>query len=209
MSAAAPDCCTPPRRRRSGSSYAGPAGGFRPRRRTKATTKAGEIEVTHVGGCHCGAVKFKVEAPSHIVAWDCNCSNCSMRRNTHFVVKKPKLRLLRGKAALTSYRCVGPGSGVVRDVVGDTTREAHPSCAWLGSTGRRYGTEVAEHLFCKVCGITPFYSPRSNPNGWAVTVHCIRKGTISEVEVKRFDGVHWEEYIANSGIQELTGVKQD
>ena len=37
-------------------------------------------ERAHRGGCHCGAVRFEVIAPSKIIAWDCNCSNCRMRR---------------------------------------------------------------------------------------------------------------------------------
>eukprot|EP00873_Tetraselmis_striata_P038997 jgi/Tetstr1/459261/TSEL_004661.t1 len=28
--------------------------------------------VTHKGACHCGAVRFEVDAPAKVVAWDCN-----------------------------------------------------------------------------------------------------------------------------------------
>lgn len=30
-----------------------------------------------------------------------------------------------------------------------------------------FNTGVAKHLFCKRCGITPFYRPRSNPHHYA------------------------------------------
>ena len=31
-----------------------------------------------------------------------------------------------------------------------------------------FGTGVAKHYFCGTCGISPFYVPRSNPNGYSV-----------------------------------------
>ncbi|KAK4359994.1 hypothetical protein RND71_022223 [Anisodus tanguticus] len=33
-----------------------------------------------------------------------------------------------------------------------------------------FGTHTAKHTFCKVCGVTSFYIPRSNPDGIAVTL---------------------------------------
>ena len=37
----------------------------------------------------------------------------------------------------------------------------------------RFGTRVAEHLFCRTCGIQSFYVPRSNPDGISVHVGCL------------------------------------
>eukprot|EP00965_Chrysotila_dentata_P253398 6211216-Pleurochrysis_carterae.AAC.2 len=38
--------------------------------------------------------------------------------------------------------------------------------------------------FCtRRCGISPFYCPRSNPDGHAVTFQCLDAGTVSAVEV--------------------------
>lgn len=132
-----------------------------------------EAKVTHRGGCHCGSVRFEVVAPATLVCYDCNCSDCRMRRNLHFVVRKPDLRFVQdtaggaaGAAALSEYR---------------------------------WGTGAARHLFCSRCGVTPLYVPRSNPNGWAVTFQCLDPGTCSAVEVRQFDGVHWEEHIAGEG----------
>ena len=42
--------------------------------------------VEHAGGCHCKAVRFRVCAPPRPIAWDCNCSICHMKKNTHFIV---------------------------------------------------------------------------------------------------------------------------
>ncbi|MGD2062034.1 MAG: GFA family protein [Nitrospirota bacterium] len=60
--------------------------------------------VTHRGGCHCGAVRFEVEAPAAIEAVECNCSVCSMTAYLHLIVPAARFRLLRGREALISYR---------------------------------------------------------------------------------------------------------
>jgi hypothetical protein len=55
-----------------------------------------------------------------------------------------------------------------------------------------FGTHMAKHTFCKVCGITSFFIPRSNPDGIAVTVNCVDPGTISHAEIRYYDGINWE-----------------
>lgn len=60
--------------------------------------------VTHAGGCHCGAVRFEMDAPAHLVAWDCNCSICAVKRNVHVVVPAARFRLLTPPGAMTEYR---------------------------------------------------------------------------------------------------------
>ena len=133
-------------------------------------------DVVHRGGCHCGLVRFEAQAPSDVVAWDCNCSNCRMRRNVHVVVPENKLRIVE-----PTDTCTHRGGGA-------------PALAEY-----RYGTGHARHLFCARCGISPFYRPRSNPDGWGVTLQCVDPGTISSVVIKRFDGANWEDYIKNEG----------
>ena len=46
------------------------------------------------GQCHCGAIRFRVHAPQHLVSWSCNCSICVMKKNTHFVVPQGQFKLL-------------------------------------------------------------------------------------------------------------------
>jgi hypothetical protein len=60
-----------------------------------------------------------------------------------------------------------------------------------------FNTGVAEHLFCKTCGIKSFYIPRSNPDGYSVNVRCLDPATIRQVNVSAFDGKNWEEQGAN------------
>lgn len=58
----------------------------------------------HTGSCHCGAVRFEVEAPEHIEAYECNCSMCLRAGFLHLIVPRSRFRLLQGAASLTSYR---------------------------------------------------------------------------------------------------------
>lgn len=66
-----------------------------------------------------------------------------------------------------------------------------------------FGTGVAQHLFCKVCGCKPFYVPRSNPDGYSVNVRCLDRATIRSVTVKPFDGRNWEAHGAS--LAQLSG----
>lgn len=110
------------------------------------------------GGCHCGAVKFEVEAPERIKCGDCNCSICAKSGYLHLIVPKTRFRLLQGEASLTTYT---------------------------------FNTGVAQHRFCKICGIKSFYIPRSNPDGYDVNVRCFEP-LPETLEIEPFDGRHWE-----------------
>ena len=50
-----------------------------------------------------------------------------------------------------------------------------------------WGTGFAKHTFCKVCGIKPFYTLRSNPNGYDINVRCLDLD-YSQVKIEPFDG---------------------
>ena len=112
------------------------------------------------GGCHCGAVRFEVEAPEVIEADLCNCSICRKSGYLHLIVPRKRFRLLSGKDSLTAYT---------------------------------FNTGVAQHTFCKTCGIKPFYTPRSNPDGIDINVNCLDREP-SEVKITEFDGRNWEQH---------------
>ena len=110
------------------------------------------------GGCHCGAVRFEVEAPERLLVQDCNCSLCAMTGFLHLIVPKSRFRLTKGEGELTTYR---------------------------------FNTGVAEHKFCRICGIKSFYVPRSNPDGIDVNVRCLDEPP-KEMKIEPFDGREWE-----------------
>lgn len=60
--------------------------------------------VTHRGGCHCGRVRFEVDAPAALDVSDCNCSMCARVGGfLHLIVPRERFRLLAGADALTTY----------------------------------------------------------------------------------------------------------
>ena len=59
--------------------------------------------VTHRGGCHCGRVRFEVDAPARIEALECNCSICRMTGFLHLIVPANRFRLIQGADDLVDY----------------------------------------------------------------------------------------------------------
>lgn len=112
------------------------------------------------GGCHCGAVRFRVEAPERITCIECNCSICAKSGYLHLIVPRSRFTLLHGEDNLTTYS---------------------------------FNTGVAQHRFCKTCGIKAFYIPRSNPDGFDVNVRCLEPQP-RELTVEPFDGRNWEHH---------------
>ena len=115
------------------------------------------------GGCHCGAVRFQVEAPDRIDATECNCSICAKSGFLHLIVPKSRFELIAGEDLLTTYT---------------------------------FNTGVAQHYFCRTCGIKPFYIPRSNPDGVDVNVRCLEPQP-DRLTIEPFDGKNWEAHAHN------------
>jgi hypothetical protein len=63
-------------------------------------------------------------------------------------------------------------------------------------TTYRFNTGIAKHTFCSICGVKPFYVPRSHPDGWSVNFRCLDADDFSSVMTTEFDGKHWEENAA-------------
>ena len=59
--------------------------------------------ITHLGGCHCGRVRWEVDAPAELDIDECNCSMCSRFGYQHLIVPADRFRLIRGREALTDY----------------------------------------------------------------------------------------------------------
>jgi hypothetical protein len=127
--------------------------------------------------CHCGKVQGKFHADKTlVVAWECNCSDCSMRGNVHLIIPE-----------------------------GDFTLDM-PENKKLNDETILYlwGTKTAKRQFCKTCGILPWYRPRSNPDGYAITLKCVDWGeeelSKPKVEFRTFNGINWEKEFAESDI---------
>lgn len=57
----------------------------------------------HQGGCHCGKVRFEVEAPIDLQVDQCNCSICRMTGYLHLIVAADAFCLTRGAGELETY----------------------------------------------------------------------------------------------------------
>lgn len=113
----------------------------------------------YTGSCHCGTVKFEVQAEEPVELERCNCSVCRKSGYLHLIVPAAHFKLLQGEDALSTYT---------------------------------FNTGVAKHHFCRICGIKPFYIPRSNPDGVDVNVNCLDNPP-AEMTIVEFDGRNWEQ----------------
>jgi hypothetical protein len=57
-----------------------------------------------------------------------------------------------------------------------------------------FNTGAAKHSFCSICGIKPFYVPRSNPDGYSVNFRCLDASEFTRVIMEPFDGQNWEQH---------------
>jgi len=130
--------------------------------RNKRSSAATE-DAVHEGGCHCGFVRFAVQAHPR-VALVCDCSICTMKGYVHWVVPRTRFRLLspEDESALPVYR---------------------------------FGTRVAAHYFCPVCGVAAFYVPRSDPDKIDVNLRCMEGIDIAALPVEEFAGRNWDQAI--------------
>jgi hypothetical protein len=67
--------------------------------------------MTYSGGCHCGAVRFEIDAPAQLDVLDCNCSICRRSGHLHLIVPRSHFNLVDGADALTTYTF---NSGIAR-----------------------------------------------------------------------------------------------
>jgi hypothetical protein len=55
-----------------------------------------------------------------------------------------------------------------------------------------FHTRLAKHRFCRICGVSPFYTPRSHPDGVDVNARCLDGDVLGRFRVVPFDGRNWE-----------------
>ena len=60
----------------------------------------------------------------------------------------------------------------------------------------RFNTKIAEHRFCRTCGIHPFSRPRSHPGSYDVNARCLDDG-FDFLQTIPFDGRNWEDSVGS------------
>ena len=120
---------------------------------------------TYRGACHCGRVRFEVDADiDHVRV--CDCSICIRRGALNHRVPKDALRLLTAWSDLTLYQW---GTRTARDYF-------CPTCGILPF--RRPSDPTPRELRD---GVLPF-------DGWAVNVRCLDGVDIDAIPVRRIHG---------------------
>lgn len=117
---------------------------------------------TWTGGCHCGAVRFRVRRRGALTAKKprvlaCNCLVCVKKGNLHLLVPKGDFTIVSGRDRLATYT---------------------------------FGARVAEHYFCTDCGMHPFYQPKSppDPTMWDVNARCLDDFEENAFTIEPLDG---------------------
>lgn len=119
----------------------------------------------HHGSCHCGAVRFEVEAEIDHVR-ECDCSICRRRGALTFRVPDKALRILTPVEDMMIYRW---GSGTAADYI----------CRVCGILPfRRPSAPTASEL---AAGVAPF-------DGWAINVRCLETVDLSRLPRVKIEG---------------------
>ena len=63
---------------------------------------------THQGSCHCGRVRFEVDAPRELQVLDCNCSICRMSGFLHLIVPAARFPRSHPDGIDVNARCLDP-----------------------------------------------------------------------------------------------------
>jgi len=120
---------------------------------------------TYIGSCHCGRVRFEVDAEiDHVRA--CDCSVCSKRGALNFRVPRKNLRLLTSWDNLTLYQW---GSRTARDYF----------CKQCGILPFRRPSDPTPQELRD--GVEPY-------DGWAVNVRCLEGVELAKLSVKQIYG---------------------
>jgi len=113
---------------------------------------------TYKGSCHCGNVNFSFEHEEIKSGLRCNCSIC-----------------VRKGAVMTDF-VIAP------DEFTSDVKEK-------GSLGvYNFDNKVANHFFCKKCGIYPFHTTFRFPDHFRINLGCVEGIDPLTLEIDLFDG---------------------
>ncbi|MFK7913414.1 MAG: GFA family protein [Pseudomonadales bacterium] len=68
---------------------------------------------------------------------------------------------------------------------------------WEALSLYTFNSGIAQHWFCKTCGIKSFYLPRSHPEGYSINARCLTNVELEDLDIVPFDGRNWEQNVAS------------
>lgn len=113
-----------------------------------------------VGGCHCQSIRWQAKAQLKDNKAKVIKCNCS------FCYMKQNICVIINSKDFTLIK----------------------GCEML--TTYKFSTKIAEHKFCKICGVQSFYHPRSHPNSIGLNIHTIDNFCEFKYDIVEFDGVN-------------------
>ena len=128
-------------------------------------------KVVRKGGCHCKAIRFSVNCGIHLIAWDCNCSICSMKKNIHFIVPASDFTLITGLESLSTYQF-------------NSKVAIHKFCKICGVQAFYHPRSNPDGIAVTLQCLDEEFAP---PN-------------LGTVEIKKYDGKNWEKSHTETGI---------
>jgi hypothetical protein len=120
---------------------------------------------SYQGGCHCQDARFEIDLQQSLEKTEITACNCSICEKTGF------LHLIIPKSQFSL------------------------KTSWDNLSNYQFNKKIANHYFCKQCGIKSFYQPRSHPDYWSVNVRCLDDFSKTTFTIKNFDGKNWEQNI--------------
>ncbi len=129
------------------------------------------------GSCHCQDVKITIYLVDPIESTEIIACNCSICEKLGYI----HLIIAKDQFQLNT--------------------------GWDKLSNYQFNTKIAQHYFCKRCGIKPFYQPRSHPDCWNVNVRCLDDFSKLNLELNTFDGKNWENNIGK--IENIGNIKNN
>ena len=117
--------------------------------------------MTYKGGCHCGSVRFEVDAPEVIKCQECNCSICSKAGYLHLIVPRSKFHLFCKTCGVKSFyvpRSNADGYNINVRCLDTQPREVIIEPFELLDAARRAVIACYTHHVLHLCGPAFFFS---------------------------------------------------
>jgi len=140
---------------------------------TGGADSAGKKMRTYAGSCHCNSIRFRLRAPSHLSAKDCQ----GKIRYPHIYTTASNFQLTSGTESLSVYYVRLPSHKTTNPKPPSNNINASSSSSSTSSSSDDdESTEkgnIAAHTFCNRCGVHILRAPDPKSNELEVNTDCL------------------------------------